>query len=171
MRKIYNKNPLRTMLVGLCFLAVALYGVLALADYRPGASTLLESTFTGADANSGVHTPVINSGVSAAVTTSRFTSGTTALSYDTASSITTAFDLVEVRFVVSAVSSTQSLHVFVNSGAGSEFDADLFTQAMSTTSTVFRPTRPITVRALDSIGHTYLNDNGDTVALESITVE
>lgn len=167
MRKILEGHK-KLSTVGILLIGMALFGVFVYADYRPGASTLLESTVA-----SGVHTPVVATvpGVSASAQTSRFTSSTTALSYDTATSITTAFDLIEHRFTVSAASSTQTLHITLNSGAGSEFDVALLTQAMSTTSTVFRPTRPIPIRATDSITVIYGNVSGDTVGSELITTE
>ncbi len=168
MKKIYNENPLRNTLIGLCFLAIAFYGVIALADYRPGASTLLDSTFTGDDPNVGVHIPVISTvpGSTGTVSNSLFTSGTSAIAIDTAATITTAFDVFEIRVHLSAASSTQTVIVSIDSGAGTEFDTVLDSQAMSAADKVFRFNPPASFRAVDALKVVYGNASSDTAGVE-----
>ncbi len=167
------------------FAAVVLFAYLvvygshyAFADFRDGAGQgkFVESTVTSDSANeqgSGVHTPIVASvpSVAAAVTTSYFTSSTSAIAFDTVSLISTKFDLYAVRVTYSAAKSTQSLTISLDSGAGSEFDAKFLVSAVTTTSDVFRPDKNITFQASDSAKVTYPNADGDTVAVEFIVIE
>lgn len=136
-------------------------------DFRDGvgAGVFVDSTVTS---SGGVttHVPKVSLGGSASNTSSLFTSSTSAIDFDTASSITTAFDLSEVYVNYSAASSTQSLLLKVNSGAGDEFDVTFLTSAVTTTATVFRPARTVSFRAVDSVRLIYPNANGDTVGAE-----
>lgn len=150
------------------------------ADFRDGVGSgkFIESTVTSATPNErgsagSVHTPIVASlpGVTASATTHAFTSGTAAISVNTASSITTAFDLTEVRANFSAASSTQTLVLWVDSGAGTEFDVTLLSSAVSTTATIFRPTSPVPFRSADAFRADYGNVNSDTVGIEYITVQ
>ena len=154
--------------IGVLVLALVAMGWIAIADYRQSAQTFLESTWVGANANVGVHTPVVTARVDAlsASVSSLFTSSTSAMDFDTATTITTAFDLLGVRVHLSAASSTQTLYLYVDSGAGTEFDVALLAEATDTADTVFRPSTPETFRSVDALRVVYANANAATVGFE-----
>lgn len=163
--KRYTKQHRGTILT----LILALVGVLAvcaMADYRPGANTRLDSTFTGASANVGIHTPVVQSvpGVSASFTSNVFTSATIALDFTTVATITTAFDLIEFHVHTAAIDTTGTITLEYDSSAGSLFDVPLATHTFTDTDFVFRPTRPIPFGAGDALRVIYPNSGGNVVA-------
>lgn len=143
----------------------------AQADFRPGASTLHNSTFTGANANVGVHTPIVSTGVASVGMTRYYTSGTASILFDSSALITTAFDLSAVYVTYSAASSTQTLILKRISAAGTEFRNTFFSDAADTTTTVFLPERPMPFGVGDALTAEYGNVNSDTVGVEVETVE